>query len=272
MNSNSGAEFNHDWSGNVGKHPFIWIGKHENPIKAQSLSMQYTFTPFHTLQKDISVSFFSKWSSQIKNAINYALKPTTMYSPLPFNSASTASSKIPVACSICWCVLSASSAQMPGQTNAVLFVTNVWCTGNLSAIPFMVKPVKPLYSKPAITYMQTMQYSNIYNSQQHELQDITHLSLTALMIQLKLGRIWNTEYCGLKARKLYDDWIPPKNIELRHLRASYTSLSPSDCLWMDHSKSMQIVHLCSSYQQSWRIMIISTVSGWPLGLQTKPSP
>lgn len=147
MNSNSGAEFNHVWSGNDRKHPFIRIGKHENPIKAQSLSMQYTFTPFHALQKDISVGCFSKWSSQIKVAINYALKPTTMYSPLPFNSASTASAKIPVACSICWCVLSASSAQMPGQTNAVLFVTNVWCTGNLYAIPFMVKPVKPRYSK-----------------------------------------------------------------------------------------------------------------------------
>ena len=54
-----------------------------NTIKAQSLSMQYTFTPLYTLQEDISVHFFSKWSSQIEVAINYALKPTTVHSHFP---------------------------------------------------------------------------------------------------------------------------------------------------------------------------------------------
>ena len=45
----------------------------------------------------------------------------------------------------------------------------------------MVKPVKPRYSKTAITYVQTKYVHNgiyilIYNSQENESQDITHLS------------------------------------------------------------------------------------------------
>lgn len=176
-------------------------------------------TPLHhsTRSKKISLS-----ASSVNDLHKLKMQSTMLWNQqlCILNSASTASAKIPVACSICWCVLSASSAQMPGQANAVLFVTNVWCTGNLSAIPFMVKPVKPLYSKTAITYMQTKQYSNIYNSQQHELQDITHLSLTALIFQLKLIILWT------QSRKIV--WRLNLNlflkIEIRHLRASYTSL------------------------------------------------